>query len=65
MCIGGGSSPKVETFAPTPTFQEAKTDEATIARRDERKRLKQAMNIRTTMLGGGIDSSGHKTLLGV
>ncbi|MBR1660274.1 MAG: hypothetical protein IJ705_08150 [Oscillospiraceae bacterium] len=55
----------MQTFAPTPTFEEAKTDEATVARRDERKRLKQAMNTRTTMLGGGLDSSGRKTLLGV
>lgn len=65
MCLGGGKSAPVQTFAPTPTFEEAKTDEATVARRDERKRLKQAMNTRTTMLGGGLDSSGRKTLLGV
>jgi hypothetical protein len=65
MCIGGGKTPEVQTFAPTPTYEEAKTDEGTAARRDERKRLKQAMNTRTTMLGGGIDSNGRKTLLGV
>jgi len=65
MCLGGGKTPQVQTFAPTPTFEEAKTDEATVARRDERKRLKQAMNTRTTMLGGGVDANGRKTLLGV
>ncbi len=63
MCLGGGKTPQVQTFAPTPTFEEAKTDEATVARRDERKRLRQAMNNRTTILSDGM-SGGYKTLLG-
>lgn len=61
MCLG--STPKVETPAPVPTFEQAKTDDVMTARRDERKRLKQAVNTRTTMLGGAFDG-GRKTLLG-
>ena len=61
MCLG--SSPKVETPAPAPTFEQAKTDDVVTARTDERKRLRRAFNTRTTMLGGALDT-GRKTLLG-
>ena len=55
--------PKVETPPPAPTLEQAKTDDAVTARRDERKRLRGAMNSRTSILGGR-DEQGRKTLLG-
>lgn len=62
MCIGG-KTPTVTPPAPTPTFEQAKTDDVVTARTDERKRLRRAMNTRATMLGDGLDG-GRKTLLG-
>lgn len=62
MCMG--SSPKMELPAPSPTFEQAKTDDVVTARGDERKRLRRAFNTRTTMLGGAADTGGRKTLLG-
>ena len=61
MCMS--STPKVETPAPVPTYETAKTDDAMIARTDERKRLRRAVNSRTTILGGE-SYGGRKTLLG-
>ena len=63
MCIGG-KTPDVQQPAPTPVYEQAKTDDVVTARRDERKRLKQAMNTRATMLGGSFNGGGPKTLLG-
>ena len=64
MCLP--KAPKVETPAPAPTIEQARTDDAAIARQDERKRLRGAMNSRTTILSEGASgtSSGRKTLLG-
>nr|MBQ6739595.1 hypothetical protein [Synergistaceae bacterium] len=57
-------TPKVTQPDPTPVFEEAKpADEEMTARRDERKRLRQAFNARNTILDGG--NAGRKTLLGV
>ncbi len=59
MCM---SSPKIEEPDPVPTFEQARPeDEEMTARRDERKRLKQAFNSRSTILS----DNGRKTLLGV
>ena len=63
MCLPT-SSPKIETPAPTPTFEEAKTDDEITSRQDERKRLKRAVNSRTTILSGS-ENAGRKTLLGL
>lgn len=60
MCLG--STPKVETPPPAPTMETAKTDDAILARQDERKRLRRAINSRTTVLSDG--GTGRKTLLG-
>ena len=62
MCMP--KAPKVETPAPPPTIEQAKTDDAVVARQDERKRLRGAMNSRTTILSEGAPGSGRKTLLG-
>ena len=62
MCMP--KAPKVETPAPPPTIEQAKTDDAAVARQDERKRLRGAMNSRTTILSEGAPGSGRKTLLG-
>ena len=48
MCFP--KAPKVETPPPAPTLEQAKTDDAVTARRDERKRLRGAMNSRTSIL---------------
>ena len=64
MCLGGGKMPDVQQPAPTPTFEQAKTDDVVTARTDERKRLRRAFNTRTTMLGSLTDDGGRKTLLG-
>ena len=63
MCMP--KAPKVETPAPPPTIEQARTDDAS-ARQDERKRLRGAMNSRTTILSEGSSGtgSGRKTLLG-
>ena len=60
MCLG--STPNVETPAPPPTIDQAKTDDVAIARQDERKRLRRAVNSRTTILSEGAGE--RKTLLG-
>ena len=60
MCLG--STPDVETPPPPPNIEQAKTDDAMIARQDERRRLRRAVNSRTTILSEG--SGGRKTLLG-
>lgn len=60
MCMP--KAPKVETAPPPPTMEQAKTDDAVTARQDERKRLRGAMNSRTTILSE--QGSGRKTLLG-
>ena len=62
MCFT--KAPKVETPPPAPTLEQAKTDDAVTARKDERKRLRGAMNSRTSILGGR-DEQGRKTLLGM
>lgn len=62
MCFP--KAPKVETPAPPPKLEQAKTDDAVVARQDERKRLRGAMNSRTTILTGR-DEQGRKTLLGM
>lgn len=64
MCMG--STPKVETPAPAPTMETAHTDDAIQARSDERKRMRRAVNSRSTVLtsGGGMSFEGRKTLLG-
>ena len=62
MCFP--KEPKVETPPPAPTLEQAKTDDAVTARKDERKRLRGAMNSRTSILGGR-DEQGRKTLLGM
>lgn len=62
MCFP--KAPKVETPPPAPTIDQAKTDDAVTARQDERKRLRRAMNSRTTILSGR-DDQGRKTLLGM
>ena len=64
MCFP--KAPKVETPPPAPTLEQAKTDDAVTARKDERKRLRGAMNSRTTILSEGASGtgSGRKTLLG-
>lgn len=64
MLVCMPKAPKVETPAPPPTIEQARTDDAAIARQDERKRLRGAMNSRTTILGGR-DEQGRKTLLGM
>ena len=61
MCMP--STPKVETPPPAPTIEQAKTDDVATARQDERKRLRNAANARTTILSEG-NSNGRKTLLG-
>ena len=61
MCLG--STPKVETPPPAPTMEQAKTDDVAIARQDERKRLRRAVNSRTTVLSES--GGGRKTLLGL
>lgn len=62
MCMP--KAPKVNTPPPAPTLEQAKTDDAVTARQDERKRLKGAVNSRTSILGGR-DEQGRKTLLGM
>ena len=62
MCFP--KAPQVETPPPAPTIDQAKTDDAVTARQDERKRLRGAMNSRTSILGGR-DEQGRKTLLGM
>lgn len=62
MCMP--KAPKVETPPPAPTIEQAKTDDAATARDDEKKRLKGAMNSRTSILGGR-NEQGRKTLLGM
>lgn len=62
MCFP--KAPKVETPPTAPTIDQAKTDDAVTARQDERKRLRGAMNSRTTILSGR-DDQGRKTLLGM
>ena len=64
MCLP--KTPKVETPAPAPTYEEAKSDDVVSARQDERKRLRRAVNSRTTILSGQEnDNYGRKTLLGL
>lgn len=62
MCFP--KAPKIETPPPPPQIEQAKTDDAVTARQDERKRLRGAMNSRTSILGGR-DDQGRKTLLGM
>ena len=58
-------TPKVETPPPPPTMEQAKTDDVAMARQDERKRLRGAVNARTTILSeGNNNGSNRKTLLG-
>ena len=64
MLVCMPKAPKVETPPPAPTLEQARTDDAAIARQGERKRLRGAMNSRTTILGGR-DEQGRKTLLGM
>ena len=60
MC--GGSAPKP---APAPpVFDSVKADEDIIARDNTRKRLKGAMNSRSSILSQNSSPSGGKTLLG-
>ena len=61
MCMP--KAPKVETPSPAPTIEQAKPDDVATARQDERKRLRSAVNARTTILSEGNDN-GRKTLLG-
>ena len=61
MCMP--KAPKVETPAPPPTVEQATPDDAVNARQDERKRLRGAVNARSTILSEG-NSNGRKTLLG-
>lgn len=62
MCIP--KAPKINTPPPPPTMEQAHTDDALTARQDERKRLRGAINSRTSILGGR-DDKGRKTLLGM
>jgi hypothetical protein len=61
MCFP--KTPKVQTPPPQPTYEQARTDDVALARQDERKRLRNAVNSRTTILSEG-NSNGRKTLLG-
>ena len=61
MCMP--KTPKVETPSPAPTVEQAKPDDIATARQDERKRLRSAVNSRTTILSEGTQG-GRKTLLG-
>lgn len=65
MCLPTGKTPKVVSPPPPPTIEQAKTDDALNARDAERKRLRGAINSRTTILSGGRDDKGRKTLLGL
>lgn len=63
MCLP--KTPKIETPPPAPTFDEARVDNPADIRQDERKRQRNAVNSRTTLLSQGSDSgTGRKTLLG-
>ena len=62
MCMP--SAPKVETPPPPPVMEQAKTDDVLTARQDERKKMRGAVNSRTTILSEGSGSNGRKTLLG-
>jgi hypothetical protein len=61
MCLP--KTPKIQTPPPPPTYEQARTDDVAIARQDERKRLRNAVNSRTTILSER-DNNGRKTLLG-
>jgi hypothetical protein len=61
MCLP--KAPKIQTPPPPVTMDQARTDDVAIARQDERKRLRNAVNSRTTILSEG-NSDGRKTLLG-
>ena len=63
MCFP--KTPKVETPPPAPTLEQAKTDDEVTARQDERKRLRRAVNSRSTILSGQDNAFGRKTLLGL
>lgn len=62
MCVA--KTPDIETPPPPPTVEEARTDDVANARNDERKRLRGAMNSRSSILGGR-DENGKKTLMGM
>ena len=59
-------APRVDYRAAAFVKQEllARGGDAVVARQDERKRLRGAMNSRTTILSEGAPGSGRKTLLG-
>jgi hypothetical protein len=56
-------TPNINTPPPPPTYEQARVDDVAVARQDERKRLRNAVNSRTTILSGD-ESNGRKTLLG-
>jgi hypothetical protein len=60
MCLP--KAPKINTPPPPPVMEQAKTDEVVTAREDERKRLRNAVNSKSTILDQG--GSSGKTLLG-
>lgn len=64
MCLPKMSSPKLETPSPAPTYESAKTDDVVRTRAEERKRMRRAVNTRTTILSGQ-EGSERKTLLGI
>jgi hypothetical protein len=62
MCMP--KAPKVNTPPPPPQLEQAKPEDIeTKARQDERRRMKGAVNSRSTILSSGYDN-GRKTLLG-
>lgn len=61
MCMP--KPPKMETPPPPPTIEQAKTDDVVDSRKNERERLRNAANARSTILNEGA-SNGRKTLLG-
>ena len=62
MCLP--KTPKMNTPPPPPQLEQAKPEDIeTKAREDERRRLKGAVNSRTTLLSRDA-GNGRKTLLG-
>ena len=63
MCLSKPKVPQMVTPPPAPKVEEQKTDDDVKARSSARDRMLNAMNSRSSMMGGR-SPDGKKTMLG-
>ena len=64
MCMPKPKVPEQHTPPPQPKVEDQKTDDDITRRKDQREKLKGAVNSGGTILGGARAPDGKKTLLG-